>query len=294
MDSSANSFNLYSTEESKLAITPLLEGKKRRLLIFYSLLLLVCLILISLIVIWIISTKSSAAENPRNNEFRAPGPRDVRSPCPALNALANHGYLPRSGQGLSNQTIISAFKLVFNVKDDIPTRIFNRAAEMIGGLGDNGEIIVSLEDLREHGVIEHDASLTRFDFGDPGKDNYMQQKSLVEQMKGFARNSSLDYTGIIQAMALRIKQENSSDSDFTYGESERRRGLNEAAFTIRLFGNGKSIPIDWIDSWFMDERIPDGWTRPTTPYDIAESGLLVSKLDNCLKMVDQQGFSCNI
>lgn len=25
--------------------------------------------------------------------YIAPGPADVRSPCPALNALANHGYL---------------------------------------------------------------------------------------------------------------------------------------------------------------------------------------------------------
>lgn len=27
----------------------------------------------------------------------APGPNDIRGPCPGLNALANHGYFPRSG-----------------------------------------------------------------------------------------------------------------------------------------------------------------------------------------------------
>ena len=26
-----------------------------------------------------------------------PGPNDIRGPCPGLNALANHGYFPRSG-----------------------------------------------------------------------------------------------------------------------------------------------------------------------------------------------------
>jgi len=30
-------------------------------------------------------------------DFRAPGPGDSRGPCPALNLLANHGYLPRNG-----------------------------------------------------------------------------------------------------------------------------------------------------------------------------------------------------
>ena len=27
----------------------------------------------------------------------APGPNDIRGPCPGLNALANHGYFPHSG-----------------------------------------------------------------------------------------------------------------------------------------------------------------------------------------------------
>ena len=27
--------------------------------------------------------------------YIAPGPEDVRSPCPFLNTLANHGYIPR-------------------------------------------------------------------------------------------------------------------------------------------------------------------------------------------------------
>ena len=29
--------------------------------------------------------------------FVAPGPNDLRGPCPGLNALANHGYFPHSG-----------------------------------------------------------------------------------------------------------------------------------------------------------------------------------------------------
>jgi hypothetical protein len=29
--------------------------------------------------------------------FQAPGNRDHRGPCPGLNALANHGYISRSG-----------------------------------------------------------------------------------------------------------------------------------------------------------------------------------------------------
>ena len=30
--------------------------------------------------------------------WQAPGPNDLRGPCPGLNALANHGYFPRVSQ----------------------------------------------------------------------------------------------------------------------------------------------------------------------------------------------------
>ena len=33
--------------------------------------------------------------------FVAPGPGDKRGPCPGLNALANHGYLPHNGMSVS-------------------------------------------------------------------------------------------------------------------------------------------------------------------------------------------------
>jgi hypothetical protein len=27
----------------------------------------------------------------------APGPNDLRGPCPGINVMANHGYIPRNG-----------------------------------------------------------------------------------------------------------------------------------------------------------------------------------------------------
>ncbi|KAI7650197.1 hypothetical protein KC319_g11107, partial [Hortaea werneckii] len=32
-----------------------------------------------------------------DHAFQPPGPHDRRGPCPGLNSLANHGYLPRNG-----------------------------------------------------------------------------------------------------------------------------------------------------------------------------------------------------
>jgi len=73
-------------------------------------------------------TMSTAA-----NDFEAPLPGDSRSPCPALNALANHGYMyvrnpiwrlhlltsiqlsSRSGNDLTFSEVINAIHLVYNI-----------------------------------------------------------------------------------------------------------------------------------------------------------------------------------
>ena len=41
------------------------------------------------------------------HEFVAPGSGDQRGPCPGLNALANHGYLPHNGIGTITDFITS-------------------------------------------------------------------------------------------------------------------------------------------------------------------------------------------
>jgi hypothetical protein len=42
--------------------------------------------------------------------FKAPGPTDQRGPCPGLNAMANHGYLPHDGIATIEQYIESTGK----------------------------------------------------------------------------------------------------------------------------------------------------------------------------------------
>ncbi|KAL1587487.1 hypothetical protein WHR41_03825 [Cladosporium halotolerans] len=55
-----------------------------------------------------------------SHAFQAPGPTDQRGPCPGLNALANHGYLPHNGIGTITQFIESTGK-VFGMGVDLST-----------------------------------------------------------------------------------------------------------------------------------------------------------------------------
>lgn len=48
------------------------------------------------------------------HSFRAPAPGDSRSPCPALNALANHALLPRTGKSIPLPLLASVVHSAYN------------------------------------------------------------------------------------------------------------------------------------------------------------------------------------
>ncbi|CAG8821509.1 25891_t:CDS:2, partial [Racocetra persica] len=55
------------------------------------------------------------------HEWQAPGPGDKRSACPALNTLANHGYLPRDGDNITSQQLIKALQDAYNLSGVLAT-----------------------------------------------------------------------------------------------------------------------------------------------------------------------------
>ena len=47
--------------------------------------------------------------NQGQHAFVAPGPNDLRGPCPGLNAMANHGYIPHNGVATIQQFITGTY-----------------------------------------------------------------------------------------------------------------------------------------------------------------------------------------
>jgi hypothetical protein len=97
---------------------------------------------------------------------------DSRSPCPALNALANHGYLydvivvritsvltmitarPRDGKNITAIQLISAVTSVYKISYPLAIIL------SLGGVALDGHgLSLDLEGLCAHNRIEHDASL---------------------------------------------------------------------------------------------------------------------------------------
>jgi hypothetical protein len=94
--------------------------------------------------------------------WRRPAPGEHRSPCPALNSLANGGHLPRDGR-VTAEPLVRALRVHFGLLPSIGGLLARAALKRLGKDGPDGVKMLDLADLAEHGFIEHDASLTRRD-----------------------------------------------------------------------------------------------------------------------------------
>jgi hypothetical protein len=92
---------------------------------------------------------------------------DLRSPCPALNSLANHGFIPRNGRDISVPVAFKAMQEALNVSTEIATTL-SLAGMRTSTNPSSGSF--TLGDLKRHNIIEHDGSLSRKDVteGDVG------------------------------------------------------------------------------------------------------------------------------
>jgi len=108
-----------------------------------------------------------------------PGPGDVRSPCPAMNSLANHGFLPHNGKGITIPMCIDALGKGLNVGADFATAI--GGAAILSVPGDLLATSFNLNDINQHNFpIEHDASLSRSDYYLNNGDNHSFNQSIFD------------------------------------------------------------------------------------------------------------------
>jgi len=144
------------------------------------------------------------------NQWMAPGPNDVRSPCPGLNSLANHGICPRSGKGYTVEILNKCLKDGLNVGHDFSTAIGGAALLAAAPLASS----FSLDQIREHNFpIEHDASLSREDYYvSADHDNWRFNQTIFDQVLAFY--DGMNKTSIpvaAKAKYARVQTENKED-----------------------------------------------------------------------------------
>jgi Peroxidase, family 2 len=97
--------------------------------------------------------KNEAADH----SFKKPSPTDRRSPCPMVNALANHGYLPRDGKDVSLAALIKGAKEGVNLAPDATLLVGLKALQ---SSSTGNWLSFHLDDLNKHGSMLNRHSLS--------------------------------------------------------------------------------------------------------------------------------------
>jgi hypothetical protein len=228
---------------------------------------------------------------PDNHEWRPPQIRivdgvkikDLRSPCPALNTLANHGYLPRHGHDIKPHQFIKAIQEGYNISYPLAAFLTWGSFTLLQQWRK-----VSLKDLARHGCVEHDASLVHDDVVE-GQE-YAPIAVDDEFMRLFIEDSE-DGAGLTaeDIAKARFRRESACAQPLDSVHAEIARG--EMGIVLGLFGvevgdRREEIPIQWLTEWWTYERIPSGWQKPRKPVGLIQTiirGRAIARHMNALR-----------
>ncbi|KAJ7510116.1 hypothetical protein B0H11DRAFT_1900485 [Mycena galericulata] len=210
-----------------------------------------------LLLVSVFATNAVACPSKSKYGFIPPKPTDLRGPCPALNALANHGYLPRNGQNITIRNVLQVSQDVYNID---PALLIGVAK--LGLLTSNEPDSFTLDDLKLHGTIEFDASLSRGDFATG--DNTHFNETIFSTLAN--SNPGVDYYNVTSAGQRTNPNLTNTDKEIGF------RSFT-FALTLAVFGNVTTgvTPKNFVQIWFREERLPfaEGWQRPASTLDPA-------------------------
>lgn len=199
-----------------------------------------------------------------------------RSPCPALNVLANHGLINRDGKGLSVYGVASAarfdpfinmIQLIFSY---VTVFIFSKAYKVpISSLlliASATKALTSpapfsnftLATIGKHGGIEHDASLFHYDYytkKDPALVNPDQVQQLIKLSKD---GKTIGVDEIIKFRSLRTQHSIDTNPEFAFSSIAETATGTESSIFLNILGSGNKISIAHIKSFINDEKFPPG------------------------------------
>ena len=216
--------------------------------------------------------------------FHAPQPEDLRSPCPILNSLANHGIIPRDGRNITADELQSALQFIglgrdtttvlvhsaFKVHSDDPSHGPPGSAR--SGLRDphqtneQGIPVLNLDQTGRPHAIEHDVSLTRQDrhLGDC----VSRDPVLYDNFQAACVGHGGLTLGVAQFGRFRHRrygEQKQVNEALQFGKREHFVACAEAAAIQCVFGRGLryQVPRAYIEAVFGEERLPyaEGW-RP--------------------------------
>ncbi|KAF8338995.1 Chloroperoxidase [Cantharellus anzutake] len=190
-------------------------------------------------------------------EFIRPNPEtDSRSPCPGLNAMANHGIIPRNGRNIELSSLAEALEKTWNLGAPFCRDTCNSVGKLFK------KDAIDLSDLAKHNIIEHDSSLLRSDaFFSP--DQTVPDKQLIERLLGSATGpvapeypeGQVTPADLGKALSLRIAESKRNNPQFSLNILHSFFGYSNASVFYEILGGDVKTSRIILE----EEKIPDGY-----------------------------------
>ncbi|KAF8994353.1 Chloroperoxidase [Cyathus striatus] len=206
-------------------------------------------------------------------------PGDMRGPCPGLNTLASHGWLPRSGVATPSQ-IVNAVQDGFGMEHFLAVFVTYAAMLVDGNLitdlmsiggatpatGPAPPKPAQAGGLNTHVVFEGDASITRGDefFGD----NHSFNETLFDQFVDFSNrfgDGNYNLTVAAELRWQRIQQSMATNPQFSLVAPRYFSAYAESVFPLMFFVDGRKtdgqLDMTTARGFFQNNQMPDGFFR---------------------------------
>ncbi|SAM01923.1 hypothetical protein [Absidia glauca] len=236
-----------------------------------------------------------------NFPYEAPSATAVRSPCPFLNTFANHGILPRSGKNITYTQYYKAITLVGTTHEAAVAflstvfRIYKEIDPAHSVWSDlRPATSISLNQLGQHNLVEHDISLTRADISEQPDFSLpnLERVQLMMSLSSHSNTSLVARTGTSPHLNVRhlgdfrrIKWNEAMQkplAGYHFGGLYQIASAVECVLLLDYLGRDHSISIDHFESFVVHERIPKDWyplEKPLTNWQ------LFSRTRSCLLAV---------
>ncbi|KAL4783823.1 Chloroperoxidase [Aspergillus varians] len=203
-------------------------------------------------------------------EWIAPGIEDSRGPCPGLNTLANHGYLPRNGKGINLDILADGMLKGFNIANSDALILFFQAIRTSPKFPWTDSF--DLADLGRHGILEHDISLSRSDayFANPSPFN----ATVWAETSSYFTTPMITVQQVAKARMGRLATSKATNPEFELSTLADGFSWGECASFFEIMADGTTGTVDkrFIDYWLRNERMPTeiGWQRRNTTMPSSE------------------------
>ncbi|KAJ7125196.1 Chloroperoxidase [Mycena epipterygia] len=228
-----------------------------------------------------------ATDTDAEHPFIAPGPNDQRGP--AMNTLANHGYISRNGIA-SFEEITLALMEAFNLElifgaNMAANNMLTRGNPFIDkvSIGGTSPLVPPLP-----GKIDGDASMTRADafigdnrnFQDILYDLDLLQLGKFGDNGPDGNNTVFNVATLIGMKKQNIMMDQAADPEFQFAARRMNAAYGEAAFILNVFANGttKQATLPIVGSFFRNQTFPANWFRAASPVTGDINGATVAQI----------------